>query len=320
MESEPAGGAGGAGGTPSDYHRSVLWEKSVQALQPTAGKVLVDCTLGGGGHAEGLLQAGARVIGLDRDGEALAHARDRLAAYGNRFQAVQTPFSGLEATLKTLGWSQVDGVLADLGVSSRQLDAAERGFSFQKEGPLDMRMQQDTGPSAADLLATAEEAELAHWFSRYGEEPESRRVAAAIVAGRSERKLTTTQGLVEVIQEAKKRFTKHHPATRVFQALRMVVNRELEELESLLETLPRVVAPGGRAALISFHSLEDRPIKQTFRRYCQAELDDPTWPAPRPNPEHFFQAVTRKPLVASPEEAASNPRARSAKLRIIERL
>jgi 16S rRNA (cytosine1402-N4)-methyltransferase len=257
---------------------------------------VMDMTLGPGGHTEALLASGVeRVIGLDRDPEAIALATARLARFGERFAAVQTRFSDVPAE------NRVDGVLYDLGVSSMQLDRPERGFSYRADGPLDMRMGQD-GERAMDIVNTAPEEELARIVFEYGEERRSRKVAAAIVRARSRSPIETTDELAGVVASALgARRGGPHPARRTFQALRIAVNRELEELTASLPRAVDILAPGGRVVVIAYHSLEDRIVK----RFVNAAPD--------------LEILTKKPLRPSAAEAARNPRARSAKLRAAER-
>jgi 16S rRNA (cytosine1402-N4)-methyltransferase len=302
------------------HHQPVLLAEVLRLLVPQPGKLIVDGTLGGGGHAEALLRAGAQVIGIDQDADALAHATKRLSGFGEAFRFVRANFSQVQAVLDELGVSALDGALLDIGVSSWQLDAAERGFSFQKDGPLDMRMDQRAGVTAADLVNEADESELLRIFRTYGEEPAARRVAAQIVRERARLKYETTFDLVRVIEMVLPRRGKTHPATRVFQALRIAVNRELDVLESALESFTPLLAPGGRLAVITFHSLEDRIVKHFFKARSVAFLDRPEWPEPRPNPDYFFKLITPHPVIAGEEEQQQNPRARSAKLRVVERI
>jgi len=304
------------------FHTPVLLKEVLEMLAPRPGETFVDGTLGGGGHAEALLEAGAHVIGLDQDPEALDFAKEekRLHRFGEKFQPVRANFSRLAAVLDELGMPEVDGVLLDLGVSSWQLDTAERGFSFQREGALDMRMDPDGPVTAADIVNTAPAAELARIFFQYGEEPNARRIAARIVGGRATRPFETTMQLALAVEEVVPRRGRIHPATRIFQALRIAVNREMEALESVLGQAAARLRPGGRMVVITFHSLEDRMVKEFFKLRSTAELDRPEWPAPRPNPDYIFRALTRKPVVASAEEQRSNPRSRSAKLRAVERI
>jgi 16S rRNA (cytosine1402-N4)-methyltransferase len=303
-----------------NFHTSVLLKEVLEALLPRAGKTIVDGTLGGGGHSETLLEWGAEVIGLDQDEEALDFTKERLRRFGTRFRPARANFGNLGTVLEKLGTPQVDGVLLDLGVSSWQLDTAERGFSFQREGPLDMRMNRDAGMTAADLVNTASPEELTRIFREYGEEPNARRIASRLVSARVERKFETTMQLALAVESVVPRRRRIHPATRIFQALRIAVNRELEMLESVLGQAAAALRPEGRMAVITFHSLEDRIVKDFFKLRAAAELDRPEWPAPRPNPDHIFKAVTRKPVVASEAEQERNPRARSAKLRVVEKI
>jgi 16S rRNA (cytosine1402-N4)-methyltransferase len=287
-------------------HVPVLPAEVLALLDPQPDQVVVDATVGAGGHtrllAERVGPAG-RVIGLDRDAAMLDLARPRLA--GLPVTLVQGGFERLRAVLNDLGVGAVDAVLADLGVCSDQLDAAERGFSFSAAGPLDMRMNPDEGEPASSLLQWMNERELADLFYTLGEERHSRRVARKIVEVRKRQPLETTEQLAELVRRCVPRAKGRHPidpATRVFQALRIAVNDELRSLEHLLADLPRCLRPGGRAAVISFHSLEDRRVKQAFK-------DRTMW-----------EPLTKKPVTASEEETRSNPRSRSAKLRAARRL
>lgn len=298
-------------------HEPVLAAEIVEFLQPSPERTILDGTLGGGGHSGLLLKAGARVIGTDRDPEALSHTRDHLAVYGDRFTALEGNFSEAPTALASIGITALDGILLDLGVSSHQLDTPARGFSFQREGPLDMRMGH-SGETAADLVNTLSAGELAHIFRQYGDEPRAIQFAARIVRAREKKPFTTTTELAELI--AAGRQGPRHPATRVFQALRISVNDEIGSLERALPDLAALLTPGARLAIITFHSLEDRIVKHFFRRHSVAEIDDPTWPAPRPNLERIFNLLTPRSLTASPKELASNPRSRSARLRVVEKL
>ena len=300
----------------SFHHRTVLLAETVALLNPGAQRVMVDGTLGGGGHAEALLQAGAVVVGLDRDPQALAAARTRLVQYGDRFRAVEGNFAD---ALELVGHS-VDGFLLDLGVSSHQLDTPARGFSFQSQGPLDMRMGTH-GPTAAELIETLEEEELATRIYEDGEEHFSRQIARRLKFD----KPTTTQDAVKAIEAAvpRAKWPKGiHVATRTFQALRIAVNEELRSLEQALAGLQALLKPGGVAAIISFHSLEDRRVKQAFKALC-GETPDETprgLPVPPKEMQATFKSLTRKPTLAGELEIAENPRARSAKLRAVEKL
>ena len=269
-------------------HESVLAAEVIDFLRPAPGRTIIDGTLGGGGHSGLLLKGGARVIAFDRDPQALAHARALLSPHEESFTALEGNYA----------------------------DTPERGFSFQREGPLDMRMG-NAGRTAADLVNTEPASELARIFREYGDEPRAIQFAARIIRAREKKPLETTAELAELI--AAGRTGPRHPATRVFQALRIAVNDEIGSLERALPAFASLLAPGGRMAVITFHSLEDRIVKHFFRRHSVAEIDDPTWPAPRPNPGRLFNAVTPRSVTASPAELASNPRSRSARLRVVER-
>lgn len=302
------------------YHRPVLMDEVLAVLRPDSDKSIFDGTLGGGGHSEAFLKAGARVIACDQDPEAIAHASARLAPFGDRFRAMHANFSLIDQVLAVAGEDRVDGILLDLGVSSRHLDEPERGFSFQKDGPLDMRMNTTAGRTAADWLNESDEAELARIFWEYGEERASRRIARAIVERRAERPFSRTLELAGLVEKILPRGGAKHPATRAFQALRMAVNAELACLADALGKAADCLKPGGVLAVISFHSLEDRIVKQFLRRHSEKTLDRPEWPAPRPNPECYFELTARKPVAATADEQQANPRARSAKLRAATRL
>lgn len=301
-------------------HVTVLAHEAVDALQPAEGRVLVDATLGGGGHSELMLQAGAEVWGIDQDPAARAAAKRRLAAYGDKLHVVAGNFRNAVALLQERGVQAVDGLLADIGISSPQVDCAERGFSFLNEGPLDMRMNPAAERSAADIVNTAAESELADILWQYGEERASRAIARRIVQERSKAPITTTTQLADIIATVLPRKGKQHPATRSFQALRIAVNDELGALEDLLHTGLSLLRSGGRFAVITFHSLEDRAVKRFFEQVTRPEIDRPEWPAPRPNPDYAAKLVFRKPITASEAELSANPRSRSAKLRVIEKL
>jgi 16S rRNA (cytosine1402-N4)-methyltransferase len=303
------------------FHTPVLVKEVLESLAPLAGETIVDCTLGGGGHTEALLEAGAHVIGIDQDPEALNFAREkRLHRFGERFQPVQANFEELAAVLDELQIPAVDGILLDLGVSSWQLDTAERGFSFQREGPLDMRMNPEKGMTAADIVNTAPAAELIRIFQTYGEEQQARRIATKIVSARATQPFETTLQLALAVESVVPRRGRIHPATRIFQALRIAVNRELEVLERVLLEAAAHLRLGGRMAVITFHSLEDRMVKEFFKLRSTPQLDRPEWPEPRPNPDYIFRALIRKPVIASAEEQRSNPRSRTAKLRAVEKI
>ncbi|BDG02680.1 ribosomal RNA small subunit methyltransferase H [Anaeromyxobacter oryzae] len=294
----------------------------MEVLRPKPGELFLDGTLGGGGHSGLLLEAGARVIALDKDPRALAAATARLARFGEAFRAVRSDFRDAKNVLAALGLSGVDGALVDLGVSSPQLDEADRGFSFSRPGPLDMRMGEE-GETLEDLLRRIDERELARILSEYGEEPFARPVARAIKAAVAQEEKLDTARLAEVVANAipRKAWPRRiHPATRTFQALRIAVNDELGALAAWLDGLPSLLNPGGRAAAISFHSLEDRMVKERFRALTQACTCPPDLPVCACGAKAAFTAVTRKAIKASDEETARNPRARSARLRAVEKL
>ena len=303
-----------------EYHESVLLAETVERLAPAPGRIFLDGTIGGGGHAAALMAAGARVIGFDQDAEALAHAARRLAEFGELFQPVRSSFAEAGEVLDGLGIAKIDGALLDLGMSSRHLDAPERGFSFMREGPLDMRMDTRGLTTAADLVNTLSAEELERIFREYGEEPAARRIAARISSERMGKSITTTLGLAQLVESVVPRHSRAHPATRIFQALRIAVNRELEVLATGLAQITPRLASGGRFAVITFHSLEDRIVKEFFKSRTVPWLDRPEWPEARPNPDCIFRKITGKPVVASAAEERANPRARSAKLRVVEKL
>jgi 16S rRNA (cytosine1402-N4)-methyltransferase len=303
-------------------HAPVLAREVVEVLRPAPGRLLLDGTLGGGGHSALLLEAGAAVIGIDKDPRAIAAAHARLARFGEAFRAVRADFRDAPAVLAALGLGGVDGALVDLGVSSPQLDEAERGFSFSRPGPLDMRMSGE-GETLADLLRRIDERELARILREYGEEPFARPIARAVKRAIGEDGGLDTARLAEVVAGAIPRRAwprRIHPATRTFQALRIALNDELGALAAWLDALPSILNAGGRAAAISFHSLEDRMVKERFRSLTQACTCPPDLPVCACGAKAGFSPVTRKPVTASQEEVATNPRARSAKLRAVEKL
>lgn len=304
-----------AGGTPH-YHLPVLADEVIEWMRPGTDDFIIDGTLGGGGHSELFLKAGARVLGVDRDPEALAHAGRRLAGFGSRFESWEGNFAQLVDHPLIRQGIKADGLLLDLGVSSRQLDSAERGFSFMREGPLDMRMGPSSPMTAAELVNSWPEERMARIFFEYGEEKRSRRIAAAICRERSSRPFRTTLQLASFIESELGRQGRIHPATRIFQAIRMAVNEELESLSQTLAAIPALLKPGGRLLVITFHSLEDRIVKHHLRHHSMQWIDDPAWPQPKPNPDCRFELLARKAVSAGEAELAANPRARSAKLRV----
>ena len=304
----------------SDYHVSVLPRETCEWMGAAPGAFIIDGTLGGGGHSELFLEAGARVLGVDRDPEALAHATRRLARFGERFQAWRGNFADLRDNPGVRGGERADGLLLDLGVSSRQLDAPERGFSFRGAGPLDMRMGPATELTAATIVNEWAEDEILRLLREYGEEPKARRIAAAIVRRRDGRPFETTTELADCIERAVGRSGRTHPATRSFQALRIAVNDELGSLERALEASVDLLKPGGRLLVITFHSLEDRMVKRFMQERSRRWLDRPEWPEPRPNPGCVFRLPHKKAIAPGDDEIRVNPRARSAKLRVAELL
>jgi 16S rRNA (cytosine1402-N4)-methyltransferase len=290
-------------------HEPVMPAEVIAVLTPVRGGLFVDCTTGLGGHSLLLLEGGAdQLLGLDRDADALRVAAERLRAYGDRVELVHSDFRQLGQVLDDRDIPGVDGVLVDLGVSSMQLEADGRGFTFRRDEPLDMRMDRTQGPTLADLLVEVQEEDLANVIFQFGEERHSRRIARAIVRRRESGRLDSTGELAELVRQAVPThgYQRIDPATRTFQALRIWVNRELEGLDAFLEDTARRLLAGARFAVITFHSLEDRIVKHTFRAIAAAG--------------EAWQVLTRKPIVAGEEEVARNPRARSAKLRAIERL
>jgi len=292
----------------AQIHRSVLLDECIAFLNLQSGKVYMDGTMGLGGHSEGILQASApegRVIAFDWDGAAIEKSRQRLAVFGDRLTIVRRNFSEIKEGLAECGIDRVDGILIDIGLSSLQLDIGGRGFSFQQDEPLDMRMDIRQKVTAASILANCKEQELADIFYYYGEEKQARRIASFVVEERKKRPFETSRQLVDIISKAvPKRFhpKRKHVATLVFQALRIAVNTELENLSKILDEAANHLIPGSRFCVISFHSLEDRMVKRKFR-----ENDK-------------FKVLTKKPVRASQEEVEANPRSRSARLRVAEKV
>jgi 16S rRNA (cytosine1402-N4)-methyltransferase len=314
-------------------HTPVLLSETLEALAVRSDGTYVDCTAGGGGHSAAIasrLGAGGRLLSFDRDPLAVEAAGRRIEATlaeqpvdrRPTFEVLQTPFSAFARVLSHAGLApgSLDGVLADLGVSSPQLDRAERGFSFGHDGPLDMRMDPTSGPTAAELVATLDEAALADALFRLADERASRRIARFIVAARQQTPITRTGQLASIVSKAVggRRGSRIHPATRTFQALRLLVNGELDELGVLLDVVPRWLRPGGRFAVITFHSGEDRPVKQRFVALSRGCICPPSSPICTCGRTPQAKLIRRKGYVASAEETARNPRARTARLRVIE--
>jgi 16S rRNA (cytosine1402-N4)-methyltransferase len=306
-------------------HRPVLLKETLKFLVPERGGLFIDGTVGLGGHSEAILKSSAdtRVLGLDLDPAALAYSRQRLAPFGDRFRAWQANFRELASVLGRAGESDPNGILVDLGVSSLQFDSPQRGFSFRFDAPLDMRMDPTSGTTAADLLQQLSETEIASIIFEFGEERHSRRIARRIVERREQGKpLTTTKELADLVMAAVGGGKRQqiHPATRTFQALRIAVNNELEGLGGFVEVAADLLAPDGRFVGISFHSLEDRILKQELRRlsgHCQCP---PRLPVCSCGAREVVEVLTRRPVAPSAREIEENPRARSAKLRAARKL
>jgi 16S rRNA (cytosine1402-N4)-methyltransferase len=311
-------------------HRPVLYQEIIHALQPCNPGRYVDGTVGAGGHARGILEACApdgRLLGLDVDPQALALARETLAPYGERVRLVQASYVSLSAQLAGLGWESADGILLDLGASSMQFDTPERGFSFTQDGPLDMRFDPLAPFSADQLVNELPQDELADLIFRYGEERDSRRIARAIVAARP---LHTTRALADVIEKAARPFgtfgragrraSRIHPATRTFQALRIAVNEDLAAVEQVLPQAVSALGSGGRLAVVCFHSLEDRIVKDFFRHQSRDQVNPPYEKIYEHERKATLKEITRKPVLPAQAEMEENPRARSARLRVAEKM
>lgn len=306
-------------------HVPVLLKEVLEALAPEAGKIYVDATLGAGGHAEAVLEASGPdglVFGIDQDPVALTIAKGRLERFGARFQALNGNFAHVAELLPPQAKPVTGGILADIGVSSMQLDTGERGFSFKKEAPLDMRMSPDNPLTAAHVVNTYSESDLVRIFSEYGEEHLSKTIARELVAHRAKEPFATTTQLAELIAhlyKARGKREKIHPATRVFQALRIEVNDELGSLQRFLESLPGILSPGARIAVITFHSLEDRLVKKFFQEQSRDCICPPRFPVCQCSHRATLKSLG-KPIEASTEESGANPRSRSAKLRAAVRV
>ena len=308
-------------------HKSILFDECMQALNPSRGGIYVDCTAGGGGHSLGIaerLPDGSRLICLDRDDDAIKACTKRLEAYADRVTVVKTEFSALGAVLDSLGIDKIDGIMWDLGVSSYQLDEAERGFSYMADAPLDMRMDRSATLDAAYVVNSYSEQELRRIIFAYGEEKFAAKIASAIVKNRSTSPINTTLELSEIIKNAipagARRKEAQHPAKRTFQAIRIEVNRELDVIRPAIEEAVRRLNTGGVAAVITFHSLEDRITKQTMADLAKGCTCPPEFPVCVCGNKPKVKLVTKKPIVPSDAEIADNPRARSAKLRVAEKL
>ncbi|MBE7063837.1 MAG: 16S rRNA (cytosine(1402)-N(4))-methyltransferase RsmH [Clostridia bacterium] len=303
-------------------HTTVLKKETVDGLLVREGGLYVDMTLGGGGHSEEILRRGGNVIGIDQDSEAIAAAGERLRPFGDRFRAVKRNFREIKNVLSELGITEVDGVLMDLGVSSPQLDEAERGFSYMQDAPLDMRMDRENAFSARELVNEFPEDELADVIREYGEERWAKRIAEFIARARREKPIATTGELVQIIKAAVPKGARRdgpHPAKRTFQAIRIAVNSELDVLKTALTDAIEVVGKGGRISIITFHSLEDRIVKNTFQTAAAGCICPKEYPVCVCGKRPTVRIITRKPVLPGEEELTENPRARSAKLRIAEK-
>ena len=301
-------------------HQPVLYQEIIHALQPKSPGRYIDGTVGAGGHARGILEACAPdgcLLGFDLDPQALALARETLAPYGKRVILAQASYLSLLETMQQLGWDTVDGIVLDLGVSSMQLDTPERGFSFQTEAPLDMRFNREVGLSAAQLINTTPEGDLADLLFEYGEEPRAKRIAKMIV---QERPVMTTLQLAGIVKKVYPGYSRIHPATRTFQAIRIWVNDELSVLKQALPRIVQALRPGGRLAIISFHSLEDRIVKEFLRQESKDWINPPYEKIYEVERSATLREITRRPITPGADEIQSNPRARSAKLRVAEKL
>jgi 16S rRNA (cytosine1402-N4)-methyltransferase len=301
-------------------HQPVLYQEIIHALQPKSPGCYIDGTIGAGGHARGILEAcvpDGCLLGFDLDPQALALARETLAPYGKRLILVQASYLSILETMQHLGWDTVDGIVLDLGVSSMQLDTPERGFSFQSDAPLDMRFNRDAGLTAAQLINTTPEGDLADLLFEYGEEPHAKRIARMIVQARP---VMTTMQLAKIVRKVYPGHSRIHPATRTFQAIRIWVNDELTVLEQALPGAMQALRPGGRLAVISFHSLEDRIVKNFFRQESKNRINPPFEKIYEVERGATLKVITRRPIAPGSDEIQSNPRARSAKLRVAERL
>jgi 16S rRNA (cytosine1402-N4)-methyltransferase len=302
------------------YHRPVLVTESVELLAPRAGSLVVDGTCGGGGHTAEILRAGADVVALDQDPDAIEFAKEKLSEYGGRVTLRQANFREAGKVLDELGVVGIGGALLDLGVSSRQLENASRGFSVMRQGPLDMRMDPRRELTAATVINFYSEEDLTRIFRELGEEPAARRIASQLVKLRKVTPFQDTMQLAKAIEKIVWRHGRRHPATQVFQALRMEVNDELNALDEGLRALTKRLESGARFAVITFHSLEDRIVKNFFRDRSREWLDRPEWPEPRRNPDFVFRLITDKPVEPGENEQRINPRSRSAKLRVAEKI
>ena len=305
-----------------EYHKPVLFDEVMENIISEGDAVYVDCTLGGGGHTEGMLERSSeksKVIGIDQDKEAINFAKERLKKYGNKIEIFQDNFRNLDTVIYLAGHNKVDRILMDIGVSSNQLDNLERGFSYRYDAKLDMRMDRNLKISAYEVVNDFSEKEIADIIYKYGEEPKSRKIAKNIVEYRKNKKIETTLELSEIIIKSIGKSMKKHPSKRTFQAIRIFVNRELEVLEEALDKAVNLLNNNGKLLVITFHSLEDRMVKEKFREYENPCTCPPEIPVCVCNKKSLGKVITKKPIIAKESELNENNRAHSAKLRIFER-
>ena len=305
-----------------EYHKPVLFDEVMENIISEGDAVYVDCTLGGGGHTEGMLERSStesKVIGIDQDKEAINFAKERLKKYGNKIEIFQDNFRNLDTVIYLAGHNKVDRILMDIGVSSNQLDNLERGFSYRYDAKLDMRMDRNLKISAYEVVNDFSEKEIADIIYKYGEEPKSRKIAKNIVEYRKNKKIETTLELSEIIIKSIGKSMKKHPSKRTFQALRIFVNKELEVLEEALDKAVNLLNNNGKLLVITFHSLEDRMVKEKFREYENPCTCPPEIPVCVCNKKSLGKVITKKPIIAKESELNENNRAHSAKLRIFER-
>ena len=305
-----------------EYHKPVLFDEVMENIISEGDAVYVDCTLGGGGHTEGMLErssAESKVIGIDQDKEAINFAKERLKKYGNKIEIFQDNFRNLDTVIYLAGHNKVDRILMDIGVSSNQLDNLERGFSYRYDAKLDMRMDRNLKISAYEVVNDFSEKEIADIIYKYGEEPKSRKIAKNIVEYRKNKKIETTLELSEIIIKSIGKSMKKHPSKRTFQAIRIFVNKELEVLEEALDKAVNLLNNNGKLLVITFHSLEDRMVKEKFREYENPCTCPPEIPVCVCNKKSLGKVITKKPITAKKSELNENNRAHSAKLRIFER-
>ena len=305
-----------------EYHKPVLFDEVMENIISEGDAVYVDCTLGGGGHTEGMLERSSeksKVIGIDQDKEAINFAKEKLKKYGNKIEIFQDNFRNLDTVIYLAGYNKVDRILMDIGVSSNQLDNLERGFSYRYDAKLDMRMDRNLKISAYEVVNDFSEKEIADIIYKYGEEPKSRKIAKNIVEYRKNKKIETTLELSEIIIKSIGKSMKKHPSKRTFQAIRIFVNKELEVLEEALDKAVNLLNNNGKLLVITFHSLEDRMVKEKFREYENPCTCPPEIPVCVCNKKSLGKVITKKPIIAKESELNENNRAHSAKLRIFER-